>query len=271
MEKDDKMEKDPELGDEGLWNIDLSKNMSTHGSRRTSQSRSRRVSRDLLSNSLGPSGGVSYGLFGGTGGNPLDLSLRQSNRDEDEDALRWAALEKLPTYRRIRTSILQKHTGSIREVDVKYLSMADFHHLLQTLHRPTDNEEEQLLSKMRKRLDRSVKSTTKQYLAESHSKTRIQNFWGGVSNPTKLTAGFSLPLQSWSGAPHDRGSLREFDNQGAVPRRKQRPAHSLEHFSQRYGGVHPHSILCLICNKATNYIILYLMIFIFYTVVRTPV
>lgn len=33
MEKDDKMEKDLELGDEGFWNIDLLKNMSIYGLR----------------------------------------------------------------------------------------------------------------------------------------------------------------------------------------------------------------------------------------------
>ena len=120
--------------------------------RRISQSMSRSVrgGDTGISGSLGRAG--SYSLFGGS--NPLEES---SNRvGDDEEALRWAALEKLPTYDRVRTSILQKHTGSIHQVDVqKDLSMDDIHHLLHKLHRTT-GEDEQLLVKLRKRLDRYV-------------------------------------------------------------------------------------------------------------------
>lgn len=138
--------KDPELGGEP-WSLTPSKSMS-----RSSRRQSGSLARDLLaSGSIGPS--QSYGLFG-TGGNPLDNPNARSSREEDESDLRWAALEKLPTFKRIRTSMLMKESGSVREVDVKHLSMADFHHLLQTLHRPLDNEEEHLMARMRQRLDR---------------------------------------------------------------------------------------------------------------------
>lgn len=153
LESDGKMDKDPEVGEP--WSITESKSMG-RSSRKISfsLSRSRSNAREMItSSSIGPSAGQSYGLFGGTG-NPLDSASRHSTREEDETDLRWAALEKLPTYNRIRTSILQKHTGSVREVDVKHLSMADFNHLLQTLHKPTANDEQQLFAKMRKRLDR---------------------------------------------------------------------------------------------------------------------
>jgi hypothetical protein len=125
--------------------------------RRISQSMSRSVrggGDTGISGSLGRAG--SYSLFGGS--NPLEAAaMGSTNRaDDDEEALRWAALEKLPTYDRVRTSILQKHTGSIRQVDVqKDLSMDDIHHLLHKLHRTT-GEDEQLLVKLRKRLDRYV-------------------------------------------------------------------------------------------------------------------
>ena len=152
-EKDSKMEKDPELGDPELWTIQASKSMS-RSSRRNSLSNSRSVEREMITSaSIGPPAGQSYGLFGGAG-NPLESASRRSTKEEDEADLRWAALEKLPTYKRLRTSILQKHTGSVREVDVKHLSMADFNHLVQTLHRPPDKEDEQLYTKMRQRLDR---------------------------------------------------------------------------------------------------------------------
>ena len=60
--------------------------------------------------------------------------LRQSRRhnrsvDEDEEVLKWAAIEKLPTYDRLRTSIMQfyeeNETGINKEVDVRKLDGND--------------------------------------------------------------------------------------------------------------------------------------------------
>lgn len=109
-----------------------------------------------FSNSISRSRRESFNYPSGFGTNPLEAAARQSNNHayDDEEALRWAALEKLPTYDRIRTSVFQKHSGSVRQVDVKDLSMADFQHLLQKVHRNQDAEDEQLIVKMRKRLDR---------------------------------------------------------------------------------------------------------------------
>ena len=60
-------------------------------------------------------------------------SRRTSHSDEDEEALRWAAIEKLPTYDRLRTSILmnfveqhgQSPHGGSKEVDVRKLNMKE--------------------------------------------------------------------------------------------------------------------------------------------------
>jgi len=143
---------DVELGaeeDAGYASRDI---LSRPGSRRQSLnlSRSVRASSTRFSDSLSRSAG--YGYFGGS--NPLEAQSMGSTRDDDENALKWAALEKLPTFNRLRTSIFEKDTGSIRHMDVKDLSTTDFNHLLQKLARPTDAEDEQLLAKVRKRLDR---------------------------------------------------------------------------------------------------------------------
>lgn len=118
--------------------------------------RPRRISRSLRAADTGIGGSLgSFSMFGGS--NPLEAAAMGSSKraGDDEEALRWAALEKLPTYDRVRTSILRKDTGSLREVDVqKDLSMDDIHHLLHKLHRATGEEDEQLLVKLRKRLDR---------------------------------------------------------------------------------------------------------------------
>lgn len=117
-------------------------------------SRSRRAS-NSMSNSRRESFS-SYPASQAFGSNPLEAASRQSNREYDEEALKWAALEKLPTYDRIRTSVLKKHTGSVHQVDVQDLSMMDFQDLLEKVHRNQEDENEQLVFKMRKRLDRYV-------------------------------------------------------------------------------------------------------------------
>ncbi|KAL7187497.1 hypothetical protein ACSBR1_037556 [Camellia fascicularis] len=48
----------------------------------------------------------------------------QSSRDEDdEEALKWAALEKLPTFQRIQRGILTEEEGKPREIDIKQLGV----------------------------------------------------------------------------------------------------------------------------------------------------
>lgn len=131
---------------------------TVHGSHNVSEiptmmlpSRSKRMSNSVNSRSRRES----FSNYpSGFGTNPLEAASRQSNHAYDEEALKWAALEKLPTYDRIRTSVFQQHTGSVKQVDVKDLSMADFQHLLQKVHRNQDDEDDQLIVKMRKRLDR---------------------------------------------------------------------------------------------------------------------
>lgn len=135
-----KRKEDVELGDADVSSRRQSLNLS----------RSIRGSSTRFSDSLSRS--VGYGYFGGS--NPLEAQTMGSTREDDENALKWAALEKLPTYNRLRTSVFQKDTGSIRHMEVKDLSTTDFNHLLQKVYRPTDGDDEQLLSKVRKRLDR---------------------------------------------------------------------------------------------------------------------
>ena len=59
--------------------------------------------------------------------------LRQSRRhnrsvDEDEEVLKWAAIEKLPTYDRLRTSIMQfyEENGAIYLFRVKKKNISHF-------------------------------------------------------------------------------------------------------------------------------------------------
>ncbi len=99
---------------------------------------------------------ANWGLLGGQD-NPLARSSvsRREEVADDEEALRWAALENLPTYNRVRTSIFfNPATGSRKNVDVRLLTPVQRRQLLDNLLNATADENEQILQKMRNRLDK---------------------------------------------------------------------------------------------------------------------
>ncbi|KAG6547995.1 hypothetical protein Mapa_010429 [Marchantia paleacea] len=86
---------------------------------------------------------------------------RRGGEDEpdDEEALRWAALEKLPTYDRMRTTILEQMKGSQRfpeQLDLRDIAPAHRHDLLNRVFNISSTEEdnEKFLKKFRERIDR---------------------------------------------------------------------------------------------------------------------
>ncbi len=99
---------------------------------------------------------ANWGLLGGQD-NPLARSSvsRRGEVEDDEEALRWAALENLPTYNRVRTSVFfNPATGSRKHVDVRMLTPVQRRQLLDNLLKATEDENEQILVKMRNRLDK---------------------------------------------------------------------------------------------------------------------
>ncbi|XP_025626107.1 ABC transporter G family member 32 isoform X2 [Arachis hypogaea] len=72
---------------------------------------------------------------------------------EDEEALRWAALERLPTYRRARRGIFKNLGGDKREVDVADLGMQEHRILLERLADALDDDPETFFQLMRSRFD----------------------------------------------------------------------------------------------------------------------
>lgn len=82
-----------------------------------------------------------------------------------EEALKWAALEKLPTYARLRTSIIktfaEKGDGENskevhKEVDVRKLDLNDRAQLIDSLFRVAEEDNEKFLKKFRNRIDKYV-------------------------------------------------------------------------------------------------------------------
>ncbi|CAN1807341.1 ABC transporter G family member 40 [Linum perenne] len=87
--------------------------------------------------------------------NPSDVFSASSREENDEEALKWAALERLPTYDRLRKGILASASKTeLSEIDVQNLGVEDRKLLLDRLVRVTDHDNEKFLLKLKNRLDR---------------------------------------------------------------------------------------------------------------------
>lgn len=95
-------------------------------------------------------------LWSGHGGDVFEGSMRREVDDEEE--LKWAAIERLPTFERMRKSIVKQALESGRfnyeEVDICKLGMQDRKTLLDGILRIVEEDNEKFLSKMRERIDR---------------------------------------------------------------------------------------------------------------------
>ncbi|XP_066306468.1 ABC transporter G family member 36-like [Miscanthus floridulus] len=93
-----------------------------------------------------------------------DVFSRSSREEDDEEALRWAALEKLPTYDRVRRAIVPLDLGAdgaeaaggkgLVDVDVLSLGPRERRALLERLVRVADEDNERFLLKLKDRIDR---------------------------------------------------------------------------------------------------------------------
>ncbi|EFJ25271.1 ATP-binding cassette transporter [Selaginella moellendorffii] len=83
-----------------------------------------------------------------------------SIRFDDEEALKWVALEKLPTHNRLRTALLQnlgENGGQqITYQDVKKLGSQEKRGLIQKLLGVQESEDEKFVRRLRERIDRQA-------------------------------------------------------------------------------------------------------------------
>lgn len=74
--------------------------------------------------------------------------------EDEEEALKWAAIEKLPTFKRIQVGILKEEEGQQREIDVKKLGSIEKKSILDKLVQTAEEDNERFLLKLRERIDR---------------------------------------------------------------------------------------------------------------------
>ena len=84
-----------------------------------------------------------------------DVFSRSSRDEDDEEALKWAALEKLPTYNRLRKGLLMGTEGEASEVDVHNLGFQEKKSLVERLVKTAEEDNEKFLLKLKNRIDRS--------------------------------------------------------------------------------------------------------------------
>ncbi|ESR40384.1 ABC transporter G family member 40 [Citrus sinensis] len=109
---------------------------------------------------------------------------RTSRDEDDEEALIWAALEKLPTYNRLKKGILTASTGAANEVDVHKLGLLERQRLIDKLVKVADVDNEQLLLKLKNRVDRVGISLPEIEVRFEHLNVEAEAYVGGRALPT---------------------------------------------------------------------------------------
>lgn len=120
-------------------------------------------------------------------------SRRASRADEDEEALRWAALEKLPTYDRLRRTVIKSlvetpNNGNTkvvhREVDVRKLGLDERLDFIDRFFKVAEEDNEKFLVKLRNRIDKvGIKLPTVEVRFE-HLTVEAKCFVGDRALPT---------------------------------------------------------------------------------------
>ncbi|XP_059643270.1 pleiotropic drug resistance protein 1-like [Cornus florida] len=87
--------------------------------------------------------------------NGMEIFSRSSRDEDDEEALKWASLEKLPTYNRLKKGLLLgSHGGAASEVDVHNLGLQERKNLMERLLKVVEEDNEKFLLKLKNRTDR---------------------------------------------------------------------------------------------------------------------
>jgi len=76
------------------------------------------------------------------------------HQEDDEEALKWAAIQKLPTFERLRKGLLTSLQGEATEIDVEKLGLQERKDLLERLVRLAEEDNEKFLLKLKDRIDR---------------------------------------------------------------------------------------------------------------------
>lgn len=84
--------------------------------------------------------------------------FQRSGREDDAEELKWAALEPLPAYDRLRKGFLKQVLDNGRvgyeEVDVTNLQTQDKKNIIESILKVVEDDNEKFLCRLRDRTDR---------------------------------------------------------------------------------------------------------------------
>ncbi|KAG5243238.1 ABC transporter family protein [Salix suchowensis] len=127
---------------------------------------------------------------------PVDVFSQNSGRRhqlvDDEEELRWAAIERLPTYDRMRKGMLRQVLDNGRivqsEVDVTRLGMQDKKQLMENILKIVEEDNEKFLRRVKDRTDRVGIEIPKIEVRFEHLSVEGEVFVGSRALPTLFNA-----------------------------------------------------------------------------------
>ncbi|CAK8535728.1 unnamed protein product [Lathyrus sativus] len=118
----------------------------------------------------------------------VEVFSKSSREEDDEEALKWAALEKLPTYNRLRKGLLTASHGVANEVDVTDIGFQDKQKLLERLVKVAEQDNERFLLKVKERVDRVGLDIPTIEVRYKNLKIDAEAFVGGRALPSFINA-----------------------------------------------------------------------------------
>ncbi|PIA65378.1 hypothetical protein AQUCO_00100686v1 [Aquilegia coerulea] len=133
----------------------------------------------------------------------------KSSRDEDdEEALKWAALEKLPTYSRMKKGLLTGEAGDATEIDINNLGFQEKRQLLERLVRVAEEDNEKFLLKLKNRIDRVGIDIPTIEVRFEHLTIDAEAYVGGRALPTLTNFTFNM-IEGFLGYLHLLGGRKK--------------------------------------------------------------
>ncbi|KAK1355725.1 ABC transporter domain-containing protein [Heracleum sosnowskyi] len=149
---------------------------------------SRRMSMDASSDKIKWASASIREVFDSPGG---DL-FNQNGREEDEEDLKWAAIERLPTYNRLRHGMIKQvhEDGNVvhKTMDVSTLGVQDKKNFIESILRVVEEDNERLLRRVRDRTDRVGISIPKVEVRFQNLSVEGDAYIGSRSLPTLSNA-----------------------------------------------------------------------------------
>ncbi|XP_057969760.1 pleiotropic drug resistance protein 1-like [Malania oleifera] len=122
----------------------------------------------------------------------VEVFSQSSREEDDEEALKWAALEKLPTYNRLRKGLLMGSKGAADEIDITDLGVFEKRNLMERLVKVAEEDNEKFLLKLKNRADRVGIDMPTIEVRFEHLHIEAEAFVGSNALPSFINFSFGL-------------------------------------------------------------------------------